>query len=77
MAKSVRGANSPERARQQKIHRFSMTAEELSRKNKDWLLEKAEELGVLSTIPANGNSNTPLKSDLVKHLAQLRNQTMT
>lgn len=77
MPKTVRGANSERRVKLQKQHDFHMTREEAEEANKDDLLRKADELGVIGDIPANGSSDVPLKPDLVDHLVELSNKTQS
>lgn len=77
MPKTVRGANNSFRVKEQRRQKFSMTRSELEETDKDELLETAERLGVLSDVPRNGSTDTPLKEDLVDRLADVKNETIS
>lgn len=76
MPKTVRGGNNSFRVKRQRIQKFSKTRDELEAMTKSALLDEAERLMVLDDIPRNADSDTPLKSDIVEHLVDLKNQTL-
>lgn len=77
MPRERRGGNTAYRVKRQQLHGFDATRDELEDTDKDELLETAVSLGVLSDVPRNGETDVPLKSDLVEYLATLTPQRLS